>query len=56
MRIKLIKDYKEHKKGDVIDVSKNVGFGLIDSGVGIVSREITDREIKTKKVKYGYNS
>ena len=32
--IYLLKDYQEHLKGDIISVSNNVAFGLIDSGVG----------------------
>lgn len=30
----LLKDYKEHSKGDIITVSNNVAFGLNDSGIG----------------------
>lgn len=33
-QVYLLKDYNEHKKGDIIQVSNNVAFGLLDSGVG----------------------
>jgi len=46
MRIKLVKDNKLGKKGEVIEVSKNVAFGLIDSGSGIVSKDMTNQDLK----------
>ena len=51
MRIKIVKNKKQYKKGEVVDVSRNVAFGLIDSGVGILSKEMTDVDYKTKGVK-----
>jgi hypothetical protein len=41
MRIKFIKPNKYHKAGDIADVSPNVAFGLIDSGIAIISKDIT---------------
>ena len=32
-RIKITKEYQEYKKGEIIEVSNNVAFGLIDKGV-----------------------
>lgn len=41
MRIKIIKNQGSYKAGDVIDVSRNVAFGLIDSGVGALTKDMT---------------
>lgn len=46
MRIRIIKDNKQGKKGDIVDVSKNVAFGLIDSGVGVISKDMTPDDYK----------
>lgn len=51
MRIRFTKDYKGHKTGDIIEVSRNEAFGLIDSGVAIVSKELTKRDYKVQPVK-----
>jgi len=56
MRIKLTSDYKQYKTGDIIDVSKNVAFGLIDSGIGIISKDMTKHDYKKKKVSDGRSS
>lgn len=56
MRIRILKDYKNYRKGEIVEVSRNVAFGLIDSGNGTQSKEITERDIKTKRVKHGRSS
>ncbi len=43
--IYLLKDYQENYKGDIISVSKNVAFGLIDSGTG---RKAENRDFLVK--------
>lgn len=48
MRVKFLKDHKEHHKGSTLEVSPNEGFGLIDSGVAIVSKDIVEQDYKTK--------
>ena len=48
MRIRITKDHKLHKKGDVLEVSRNEAFGLIDSGFAIVSKDITEKDIEVK--------
>ena len=44
-----------HKKGDVAVVDNNEAFGLIDSGVAIITKDITlsdyQEVFKTKKAK-----
>lgn len=50
MRVKIIRNHKNHVKGQIEEVSPNVGFGLIDSGVAIVSKDIAEPETKTKGV------
>jgi len=51
MRIKIIKPTKKYYKGEIVEVSKNVAFGLIDSGVGIISKDMTSYEVKTRNKK-----
>jgi hypothetical protein len=53
MRIKIIKSTYKYRVGDIVDVSKNEGFGLIDSGYGIKSKDMTVRDYKTKRIKNG---
>lgn len=53
MRVKIIKDYKTYRKGDIVEVSPNVAFGLIDSGNATLSKDVTSSEMRTKKVKRG---
>lgn len=49
MRVKITKPHKEYKEGEVIEVSRNVAFGLIDSGYAIISKDITRQDIKETK-------
>ena len=49
MRIRITKDQGSYKKGDVIEVSKNVAFGLIDSGVGVISKDMIEKDYKITK-------
>lgn len=55
MRIRIIKDYKAYKKGEIVEVSPNVAFGLTDKHVGVISKDMTENEIttKTKRKKRG---
>lgn len=46
MRVKITKDYRQHKQGDIVEVSPNEGFGLIDAGYAIVSKDMTRTDIK----------
>ena len=41
----LLKEYQENSRGDIISVSNNVAFGLIDSGT---ARETTNRDFLVK--------
>lgn len=41
MKVRIIKNHKKYNVGDVIEVTPNVGFGLIDSGVAQVDRMYT---------------
>ena len=34
INVYLLKDYREHSKGDIVSVSNNVAFGLIESSIG----------------------
>lgn len=46
MRIRIIKDSKDYKKNEIVEVSKNVAFGLIDSGIGMISKDMAPDDYK----------
>lgn len=46
MNIYLLKNYQEHRKGDIITVSNNIAHGLIEGGIGRLPK-IKDTLIKT---------
>jgi hypothetical protein len=48
MRVKYIQG---NKKGQVEEVSRNVAFGLIDSGKAILSKDMTPDDITNKQEK-----
>lgn len=48
MRVKMITDNKFHRKGDIVEVSPNVAFGLIDAGVAILTKDMTESDVRTK--------
>lgn len=51
MRVRFIKKHKDYASGDVIEVTPNVAFGLIDSGYAILSKDMTEDDYKPKKTK-----
>lgn len=46
MRIKIIKKHRKYSVGSVVEVSKNEAFGLLDSGVGVISKDMTPDDYK----------
>lgn len=40
IRLKFLKNYKQFKPGDTESFSRNEAFGLIDSGVAMVSKDM----------------
>lgn len=40
MNVKLLKNYKKYKKGDKVQVSKELGIDLIKSGIAIAHKAI----------------
>lgn len=51
MIVKIVKQHSKYDVGTTVDVSKNVGFGLIDGGYAIVSRDFTQQDVDSKKKK-----
>lgn len=49
MRIKIIKPHKKYKVGDTVQVTPNVGFGLIDSGVAVITKDIVASDYRIKR-------
>lgn len=48
MRVKFLKAHKGHLKGSTYDASPNEAFGLIDSGVAILTKDIIESDITIK--------
>lgn len=47
-RVKLIKDYDNYKKGEVVNLSKKEAFWVVETGVGLYTKDMTAQEIRTK--------
>lgn len=37
-----------HKKNEIIEVNRKVGFDLINSGVGVLSKELLESDMRVK--------
>lgn len=46
MRVRIVKSKGKYKQDEVVEVSKNVAFGLIDSGVGVISKDMIPDDYK----------
>lgn len=53
LRVKIIKPHKRYQVGETIYVTKNVAFGLIDSGYATLTKDMTSTDMTTKGVKRG---
>ena len=54
LRIKFIKDHKQYKKGDVETFSPNEAFGYIDSGIGMISKDMVESDTITTQARPTY--
>jgi hypothetical protein len=50
IRVKFLRNHKEHKEGDTVFLSPNEAFGLIDSGVAIVSKDMVANDYHIAQV------
>lgn len=48
VRLKITKTGK-YKAGEIVEVSKNEAFGLIDKGEAILTKEMTSQDYKVTK-------
>lgn len=46
MRVRILKTAKGYRKGDTAEVSRNVAFGLIDSGIAQLTKDIAPDDYK----------
>lgn len=53
IRVKVTKSNKQYQAGETLYLSKNEAFSLIDSGHAVISKDMTQTDMKTKKVKNG---
>lgn len=51
IRVKIVKPNQKYRIGDTIEVSKNEAFGLLDSGVAVMSKDIVSTDHINKGVK-----
>lgn len=49
VRVKIIKPHKKYQVGDILFLSRNEAFGLIDSGFAQQSKDMTAVDYKTRK-------
>ena len=52
-RVRIIKTYKQYRAGDVVNLSPNEAFGLIDKQVAIISKDMTQSDYTQKVPKKG---
>lgn len=53
MKVRVIKDYKEYRKGQTYDVTPNIAHDLIDSGVARVDRMFDSYKTASVRKKRG---
>lgn len=46
MRVRIVKTTKHYNKGEVIEVSSMHGLDLIRSGLGVMTKDITEEEME----------
>lgn len=51
MRVKVTKKTYKYQVGEVVEVSPNEGFGLIDAGFGILTKDMTEVDYRVTKSK-----
>lgn len=51
IRLKIVKPHKKYKVGEVIYVSPNEAFGLLDSGYAEKTKDMTATDYKIRKKK-----
>jgi len=47
-RIRITRDYRQYRKDQVVVMDNNEAFGLIDSGVAVLSKDMTSSDYKVK--------
>jgi hypothetical protein len=53
IRVKILKDYRDFKSGQTITLSNNEAFGLINSGIAQITKDMNNRDLKVKGLKRG---
>lgn len=48
MRVKLIKDWGNHKKGEVVNVSRKQAEWIVETGSGLYTKDMTVKDMRTK--------
>lgn len=45
MRIKIIKNYKKYKSGDIVNINKELALNLLDKGIATMTKDMTSGEL-----------
>lgn len=53
MKVRIVKDYKQWRKDETVDVTPNIAHGLIDRGIARVDRMYTSARTSDRNVKRG---
>lgn len=48
MRVRILKAHRDYSVGEIVEVSRNVAFGLIDSGRAEVTKDMGAPDYKIK--------
>lgn len=49
IRVKILRDYKDFRKGQVVHLTPNEAFGLTDKGIALVTRDFTEADYHAKR-------
>lgn len=51
LRVKIVKAHKKYAMGQVVEVTRNEAHGLLDGGYAVMSKDMTQMDYSTNKVK-----
>lgn len=51
IRVKIVKSHPKYHVNEIVELSRNEAFGLLDSGYAIISKDMTAQDYKVTKAK-----
>jgi len=49
IRVKILRDYRDFRKGQVVHLTPNEAFGLIDRNLAMVSKDMVESDYHAKR-------